>query len=94
MVSNVLVANRGEIACRILRACSEAGLSSIAIYADNDVNCQVAAPTNPVVVYENSTPTSNTLTEYKTFIKIPKTKFPYIQLTGFNYEAVAIGVEH
>ena len=38
MVSNVLVANRGEIACRILRACNEAGLSSIAIYADNDAD--------------------------------------------------------
>ena len=36
MVSTVLVANRGEIACRILRACSEAGLNSIAIYANND----------------------------------------------------------
>ena len=36
MVSTVLVANRGEIACRILRACSEAGLKSIAIYANND----------------------------------------------------------
>ena len=38
MVSNVLVANRGEIACRILRACNEAGISSIAIYADNDAD--------------------------------------------------------
>ena len=36
MVSTVLVANRGEIACRILRACSEAGLNSVAIYANND----------------------------------------------------------
>ena len=37
-MSTILVANRGEIACRILRACNEAGYSSIAIYADNDAN--------------------------------------------------------
>lgn len=37
-MSTVLVANRGEIACRILRACNEAGYSSIAIYAANDAD--------------------------------------------------------
>ena len=36
MINTVLVANRGEIACRILRACREAGLDSVAIYAEND----------------------------------------------------------
>ena len=32
----ILVANRGEIAVRIVRACSEMGIKSVAIYADAD----------------------------------------------------------
>ncbi len=34
--SSVLIANRGEIAVRIARACADAGLRSIAIYAPDD----------------------------------------------------------
>ena len=36
MFSKILIANRGEIAVRIIRACKEMGIASVAVYSTAD----------------------------------------------------------
>lgn len=34
----VLIANRGEIACRVIKSCKAMGIKSVAVYSDADYN--------------------------------------------------------
>lgn len=38
MINKILIANRGEIAIRIMRACKELGIQTVAVYSDADRN--------------------------------------------------------
>ena len=40
MITSLLIANRGEIACRIMRTCRAMGIRSIAVYSDADARAK------------------------------------------------------
>ncbi|MEN8245510.1 MAG: acetyl-CoA carboxylase biotin carboxylase subunit [Thermodesulfobacteriota bacterium] len=42
MFKKILVANRGEIALRVIRACKEMGIKSVAVYSEADETCMHA----------------------------------------------------
>ncbi|MEV6509677.1 biotin carboxylase N-terminal domain-containing protein [Streptomyces sp. NPDC051642] len=61
VISTVLVANRGEIACRIFRTCRELGIRTVAVHSDADENALHTRVADATVRLPGSTPTDTYL---------------------------------
>ena len=63
MFSKILIANRGEIAVRIIRACKEMGIATVAVYSTADANALHVALADEAVCIGSPAPADSYLNE-------------------------------
>jgi propionyl-CoA carboxylase alpha chain len=56
MISRLLVANRGEIARRVMRTCRKLGIATVAVCSDPDADAPFVAEADAAVRLPGSTP--------------------------------------
>ena len=61
MIERLLIANRGEIARRIMRTCRELGVATVAVYSDADAAAAFVADADVAVALGGETPAESYL---------------------------------
>ena len=54
-ISRILVANRGEIACRVFRTAKDMGISTVAVYADGDADASFVRDADLAIALDGTT---------------------------------------
>lgn len=71
MITKLLIANRGEIACRIIRTAKQMGIKTVAVYSDADVQSQHVKQADEAI-YIGAAPSAESYLKMDTLIAAAK----------------------
>lgn len=86
MITKLLIANRGEIACRIIRTCRKMGIRTVAVYSDADANSLAVEMADEAVHIGGSAPNESYLVMDK-LIAVAKQTGAHAIHPGFGFLA-------
>ncbi|MEM9723245.1 MAG: biotin carboxylase N-terminal domain-containing protein [Bacteroidota bacterium] len=99
-INNILIANRGEIASRIIRTCRKMGIRSIAVFSDADREALFVAEADTAIYIGESAPSQSYLNQEKIIQAAKKMQADAIhpgygflsENTNFARKCVAAGI--
>src|SRR3954462_10263882 len=84
MFKKILIANRGEIACRVAATASRMGIRTVAVYSDADANARHVAACDEAVHIGGSAPRDSYL-RWKRIIEAAKATGSQVVHPGYGF---------
>lgn len=83
-IKKILIANRSEIACRIIKTCREMGIETVTVYSDADENALHTLLADEAIFIGESKPSESYLNQEK-IINVAKSSFCDAIHTGYGF---------